>query len=106
MLALYMQCAHNMTSSRVPVTTSAHSTRSNVTDIGKDTTAVLKNDLLQVTPGRSHRTFQRMKLNPLWNWDKEKTKEWIEKKKKDFVKFRGTIGEDEPEECDDEDENT
>jgi uncharacterized protein YfeS len=38
-----------------------------------------------------------MKLNPLWNWDKEKTKEWIEKKKKDFVKFRSTIGEDEPE---------
>ena len=60
------------TESGVPVTTSEHKTRSSVTDIGKVVTAVLTNDLLQITPGRSLRTFRSMRLNPLWNWDRKK----------------------------------
>ena len=63
-------------------------------------TAVLTNDLLQTTPGRSHRTFRRMRLNPLWNWDRKKTTDWIEKKK-DFMRFRGAVREDEADECSD-----
>lgn len=64
-------------------------------------TAVLTNDLLQITPGRSLRTFRRMRLNPLWNWDREKTIDWIKKKKKDFMKLRGAVREDEPKESSD-----
>ena len=30
-----------------------------------------------------------MQLNPLWNWKRKETLEWIEKKKKDYLKFRG-----------------
>ena len=86
------------TESGVPVTTSKHKTRSTVTDIGKVVTAVLTNDLLQITPGRSLHTFRRMRLNPLWNWDRGKTSDWIEKKKKDFMKLRGAVREDKPEE--------
>ena len=92
-------CKQFDTESGVPVTTSEHKTRSTVTDIGKVVTAVLKNDLLQITPRRSHRTFRRMRLNLLWNWDREKTIDWIEKKK-DFMKLRGAVR-DEPEESSD-----
>ena len=93
-------CKQFDTESGVP-TTSEHKTRSTVTDIGKVVTAILTNDLLQTTPGRSHRTFRRMRLNPLWNWDRKKTTDWIEKKKKDFMRFRGAVREDEPDECSD-----
>ena len=41
-----------------------------------------------------------MRLNPLWNWDREKTIDWIEKKK-DFMKLRWAVREDEPEESSD-----
>ena len=64
-------------------------------------TAVLTNDLLQTTTGRSHHTFRRMRLNPLWNWDRKKTTDWIEKKKKDFMRFRGAVRDDEADECSD-----
>lgn len=94
-------CKQFDTESGVPVTTSEHKTRSTVTDIGKVVTAVLTNDLLQTTTGRSHRTFRRMRLNPLWNWDRKKTTDWIEKKKKDFMRFRGAVREDEADECSD-----
>ena len=40
-----------------------------------------------------------MRLNLLWNWDREKTIDWIEKKK-DFMKLRGAVR-DEPEESSD-----
>ena len=93
-------CKQFDTESGVPVTTSEHKTRSTVTDIGKVVTAVLTNDLLQTTPGRSHRTFRRMRLNPLWNWDRKKTTDWIEKKK-EFMRFRGAVREDEADECSD-----
>ena len=51
--------------------------------------AVQDNDLLTITSGRSHRSSKTMRLNPLWNWDREGTLKWIEKKKKDFSKYRG-----------------
>ena len=52
---------------------------------------VMKEKLLHITPGRAHSTYCNMKLNPLWSWDKNKTKDWIEKKKKDFMKNTGTM---------------
>ena len=64
--------------------------------------AVLLNDLLHIIPGMSHSMFRKMRLNPLWNWDKEKAAEWIISKKKDFVKFRGAATEMEEDSDDDE----
>ena len=88
--------------SAVPTITTAHSTLSIAADISKVTRAVLSNDLLQIIPGRSHTMFRKMRLNPLWNWDQQKTAEWIISKKKDFVKFRGAATEMEDDSDDDE----
>ena len=68
--------------SDVAVGTVAHSTRSDAEDVAKVTNTVLKLQLLQVTPGRAHLAFHKMRLDPLWNWQKEDTKEWIEQKKR------------------------
>lgn len=35
-----------------------------------------------------------MRLHPLWNWERKETIEWIEKKKKDFMKYRGIAAEE------------
>ena len=91
--------------SGVPVTTSAHSTREDKTDIGKVVTSVLTNKLLQIIPGRKHSTFKNMHLNPLWKWEKQKAIQWIEKKKKDFMKYK-SVTDELPEEDIDNDENS
>ena len=49
--------------------------------------AVLDNNLLNIVPGRRHNMHKTMRFNPLWNWDRQDTIDWIEKKKKDFMKF-------------------
>ena len=94
--------------SAVPTITTAHSTLSLAADISKIVRAVLSNDLLHIIPGRSHSMFKKMRVNPLWNWDQEKTAEWITNKKNDFAKFRGAATEIEDdsdgEEYSDEDE--
>lgn len=38
--------------------------------------------------GKKHSAFQNIRLNPLWKWDKQKAIEWIERKKKDFMKYK------------------
>ena len=86
---LHSVCKQFDRESSVPVTTSAHSTRTDKNDVQKVMKAVQDNDLLTVTSGRSHRSFKTMRLNPLWNWDRQGTLQWIEKKKKDFSKYRG-----------------
>ena len=102
---LHSICKQFDSESSVPVTTSAHSTRTDKKDIQKVMKAVQENDLLTVTPGRSHRNFKTMRLNPLWNWDRKGTLQWIEKKKKDFMKYRGmTADELEQEEEEEEEE--
>ena len=75
----------------VSVGTSAHSTRADKEDVAKVTQAVLKNDLLNISAGRKHLAFPKLKTNPLHNWNQEKTKQWIERKKKQFMKLRGCI---------------
>ena len=57
---LHAVCKQYDKESGVPVTTSAHSTRVDATDVGKVVKAVLTNDMLQTIPGRKHRAFQRM----------------------------------------------
>ena len=90
--------------SGVPVGTHAHSSRSDKQDITKVMNTVLHRELLEIIPGRAHSTFKRMRLNPLWNWDVSKTSEWIEKKKKDFIMFRGAMRREDSEDssCDDD----
>ena len=77
--------------SEVAIGIHAHSTRSDVQDVAKVTSVVISNNLLQVSSGRAHSAYRTIKLDPLWNWDKKKTKEWIDKKKKDFRKFSGAM---------------
>ena len=44
-----------------------------------------------------------MRLNPLWNWDKDKTVEWIEKRKMEFMKYKRITGDEEVEDEEDND---
>ena len=59
-------CKQFDTESGVAATTSEHKTRSTVTDIEKVVTVVLTNDLLQITPGRSHRTATKPSMELGW----------------------------------------
>ena len=62
-------------------------------DTQKVVTAVLNNNLLNTVPGRRHSKYQMMRLNPLWNWKRKDTIDWIEKK--DFMKYAGVTVDDE-----------
>lgn len=95
---LHALCKQFDAESCVPVTTSAHITRSDRIDIQKAIKAVQDNELLIRKSERSHRSFRNLRLNPLWNWKKEETVEWIEKKQKEFMKYRGIIGDGNDEE--------
>ena len=77
--------------SGVPVTTSAHSTKDDTSDVGKVVCAVLSNKLLEVIPDRCHTAYKDIKLNPLWKWNKEKAINWITKKQKEYVKAKAMM---------------
>ena len=51
--------------SGVPVSTTAHSTKFDATDIRLVTEAVLTNELLNIIPERHHRAFKVVRLNPI-----------------------------------------
>ena len=85
---LHLICKQFDGQSDIPVTTSAHSTKADKNDVQKVVTSVLNNKLLQKERGRKHNMYRTMKLNPLWNWSKEDTIEWIQKKRRDFIKFQ------------------
>lgn len=77
--------------SGVPFGTHSHSTRTDVQDVRKVICTVLDRRLLEVVTGRKHSSFPTISSNPLKTWDTTKTKEWIDGKKKQFVRFRGAI---------------
>lgn len=84
------------------------STRTDKSDVQKVLKAVQDNPLLMVSPGRKHKGFSAMTLNPLFMWNKDDTTciAWIEKKKS-FIKNRGMTEQDEDEEdeeCEDDEE--
>ena len=83
--------------SGVPRTNCAHSTITDEKDVRIVLDTVLKNKLLDELGSRSHRAFPNMKLNPPFKWDMKKTKEWIKKKKTDFLKYKGKFRGEEPE---------
>lgn len=72
----------------VPFTMSAHTTRPDRDDVLKVTKVVKEHNLLTPRAGRKHNAFPKLHLDPLRKWDKEKTKTWIEKKKKEVEKYR------------------
>ena len=113
----------------VVVGTTAHSTRSDEVDVYKvlcmhlpliyyscniiytcmQVCSVVQNDqLLHNIPGRSHRMFPGIKLDPLCHWDKKKTESWIFTKQVLYQRCNGHIMEvnngDEPSDSDSEDE--
>ena len=48
--------------------------------------------------------YKTVRFNPLWNWDRQDTIDWIEKKKEDFMKFRGMTATEAEEDSEEEDE--
>ena len=53
--------------SGVPVVTTAHCTKSDAGDVTKIVDVVLKEEILKINAGRSHKNFKTIRLNPLWN---------------------------------------
>ena len=94
---LDLVCKQFDSESNMPVITSRHSTKTDLIDIQKVVSAVLSNNLLSKITGRKHNMYKTMRLNPLWNWNREETIEWIEKKK-EFQKYRGIDAADVPNE--------
>ena len=78
--------------SGVPFFTHTHSTRSDAADVMKVMCTVQDQQLLRVVPGRKHYAFPNIPTNPLKTWDITKTQQWIEQKKKDFIKYTGALG--------------
>lgn len=102
---LHSLCKQFDRESNVPAITSAHSTKSDTVDAQKVVSAVLNNNLLKTVPGRRHNMYRTVRLNPLWNWNREDTIKWIEKKKKDFMKFLGIAANEEVEEVEETDDD-
>ena len=85
--------------SDVPMGTSAHKTKTDAQDVSKVAAVVMEKKILETEKGRAHKAFPGMKLNPLYNWDVDKTEEWIRAKMKKYAKFKAiTAEEDELEE--------
>ena len=90
--------------SGVPHGTVAHSTRPDTQDVLKVLSTVLNNQLLIPTPGRKHSAFPKLHLDPLHKWDVPKTISWIEKKKKEYYKYRRCMYNEESDDSDAEEE--
>ena len=71
--------------------TSAHSTKPDLPDVKKVVNVVLNRKLLTNISSRGHRKFPNMELDPLHKWDVQRTLKWIQGKKKDYMKYRGSF---------------
>ena len=91
--------------SGVPIGTHAHSTKSDVQDVARVASSVLQHKIFVVREGRAHSSYRNIKTNPLWNWKVDKTKNWIEQKKKQFLKYRGTHEHESEHDNEDSDDN-
>ena len=67
----HLSCRQFDKESEVALGTHAHFTRSDVQDVARVTSAVISNNLLQISLGKTYSAY-RIKLDPLWNWDKKK----------------------------------
>lgn len=75
--------------SGVPHRTSAHSTKPDIKDVEKVMAVVRKHKLLTRLDHREHRSFPGFALNPLAKWDIQKTRTWIEDKRREHLKYKG-----------------
>lgn len=73
----------------VPCITTAHHTRSDLEDVKKTIAVVLQHKILAISQNRTHRSFPKLHLNPLDQWDVKTTKAWIKTKKSEYMKFKG-----------------
>ena len=90
---LHAICKGFDASCEVPIITSAHSTKSDVEDIGKVVSMVLRQKLLLKVGERKHQSFPTMKQNPLDRWNLEATQAWIREKKREYGKYKGRFRE-------------
>ena len=74
--------------SGTPIITTAHSAKSDAADIAKIVDVVLKEEILKIKPGRYHKGFNTIRLNPVWNLDKEKVLLWIKRRIKQMEKYK------------------
>lgn len=66
---------------------------------------VIKKQLLTTMPGRSHKSFPHIKMNPLWNWEKKKMEAWIYTKQVIYERCQGNLQLGDDDKDNDEDNN-
>ena len=79
--------------SLVPSRTHSHLTLNDTRDVDEVSTTMMNRQLLSYVPGRKHPSYPCLSSNPLQSWDMKNTREWIEKEKVDFIKFRRAVKE-------------
>ena len=90
---LYAICKRFDAETNVPTITSAHSTKSDLQDIGKVVSLVLQRSLVMQMGSRNHQSFPSLKLDPLAKWDRKKTETWIKEKINEYGKHKGKFRE-------------
>ena len=98
-------CKRFDSQSHVPHITSAHSTRSDIADVKKVMEVLISQKILEPTVDREHKAFPRLHFNPLHNWNKKKTKVWIEAKMKQYQLYRNKYRAQDFETASDEEES-
>ena len=87
---LHTICKNFDVATNVPITSSAHSTKSDLADIEKVVSVVLREKLLveQTTP-RKHQCYPNININPLNKLNRRKIQAWIHSKKAEFRWLQG-----------------
>ena len=71
----------------VPVVTSAHSEKSDETDVSRVVAVLQAADVMSICQGRKHSKFSNISSNPLKGLEREKLITWMESKKKEALKY-------------------
>ena len=87
-------CAQFDQTTDLPIEGGKHSTYGDAKDVSTVVSTVPSNNLLSVSDKKSQHTFPKMNLNPLKTWSTSKCEQWIDKKRQDYLKFKGSLEED------------
>lgn len=85
---------------RVPVTSSAHSTLDDIKDVNTVVSVIIKKKIFDTQKGRMHTSFKNFSSNPLHNLNQEKILHWIASKQKQMIRYKYAVGEDNSEASD------